>query len=251
MKWISSLIIACSMYSKIPMPKVEWNEKNMKYALCFFPLIGGVIGALLWGVGTLLYGKVSPLFFAVCMTLIPLAVTGGIHMDGFLDTVDAMASYGEREKKLEILKDPHAGAFAIIGAGCYFLWSVGIWSEGTADLLPVIACSFVLSRALSGYAVAAFVPAKQSGLVYLFHSQAQKTVVKITMAGYVVAAVTGMVLWKPVWAVAAVSGAVISFLWHRYICNHVFGGITGDLAGYFLQISELVMTTAVIVVSRL
>ncbi|MEG0720851.1 MAG: adenosylcobinamide-GDP ribazoletransferase [Lachnospiraceae bacterium] len=50
---------------------------------------------------------------------------------------------------------------------------------------------------------------------------------------------------------AAVSGAVISFLWHRYICNHVFGGITGDLAGYFLQISELVMTTAVIVVSRL
>ncbi|MDE6738305.1 MAG: adenosylcobinamide-GDP ribazoletransferase, partial [Lachnospiraceae bacterium] len=46
---INSFIIAVAMYSKIPMPKVEWNQKNMKYVLCFFPVIGLVIGALLYG----------------------------------------------------------------------------------------------------------------------------------------------------------------------------------------------------------
>ena len=44
--WIfNSLIIAIAMYSKIPMPQAEWNEKNMRYAMCFFPVVGVVIGA--------------------------------------------------------------------------------------------------------------------------------------------------------------------------------------------------------------
>ena len=41
-----SLAIAISMYSKIPVPIVEWSEKNMKYAMCFFPVVGAVTGAL-------------------------------------------------------------------------------------------------------------------------------------------------------------------------------------------------------------
>lgn len=47
MKIIKSICVAFSMYSKIPMPRVEWNEKNMKYAMCFFPLVGAVIGGLM------------------------------------------------------------------------------------------------------------------------------------------------------------------------------------------------------------
>ena len=45
---LKSLALAFSMYSKIPMPRVEWNEKNMRYALCFFPFVGAVNGALLF-----------------------------------------------------------------------------------------------------------------------------------------------------------------------------------------------------------
>ena len=37
------------MYSRIPMPNREWTEENMSYAMCFFPMIGGVIGLILWG----------------------------------------------------------------------------------------------------------------------------------------------------------------------------------------------------------
>ena len=48
MKCLESLIVAFSMYSKIPMPQITWTKENMKNTLCYFPLIGAVIGALLW-----------------------------------------------------------------------------------------------------------------------------------------------------------------------------------------------------------
>ena len=49
-----------------------------------------------------------------------------IHMDGFLDTMDALNSYGSREKKLEILKDSRTGAFAVIGFGLYLVASLAL-----------------------------------------------------------------------------------------------------------------------------
>ena len=50
-------------------------------------------------------------------------------MDGFLDTTDALSSWQPREKKLEILKDSHAGAFAIITACVYFILWLGAWDQ--------------------------------------------------------------------------------------------------------------------------
>ena len=124
MKWIHSLGIAFSMYSKIPVPKVRWTNEAMQYTFCFFPLVGVAEGALLWGMGMVLYGlrdrnRLPAIFVAIVLTILPLLVTGGIHMDGFLDTTDARRSYQEPEKKLAILKDPHTGAFALIGLGVY------------------------------------------------------------------------------------------------------------------------------------
>ncbi|HEX3021692.1 MAG TPA: adenosylcobinamide-GDP ribazoletransferase, partial [Lachnospiraceae bacterium] len=166
---IQSFIIAFSMYSKIPMPRVEWNEKNMKYSMCFFPLVGLVLGAICYAVATLLYrGELTSLSIASIMTVLPIAVTGGIHVDGLLDTIDALHSYGDREKKLAILKDPHTGAFAIIGACCYFILNLGVWSEMPKETLPVIAISYVLTRALSGFSIVTFPLAKSSGLAATF-----------------------------------------------------------------------------------
>ena len=131
--FFSPLCIAFSMYSKIPMPQVAWNEKNMRHAICFFPVVGLVIAGL-----ECLLMKWYALFFhseilRTCLILfIPLWVTGGIHADGFLDTNDALASYAEREKRLAILKDPHAGAFAIIHFAMYILLFAGV------SPLPVI-----------------------------------------------------------------------------------------------------------------
>ncbi|HAX52450.1 MAG TPA: adenosylcobinamide-GDP ribazoletransferase, partial [Lachnospiraceae bacterium] len=156
---LKSCAIAISMYSKIPVPRVEWNKKNMKYAMCFFPVVGAVLGILEFMMGKLLLKMgARTMIFAAAMTLIPILVTGGIHMDGFMDTIDALSSYGDREKKLEILKDSHAGAFAILGMCCYLLWNTSLWSQVTPRMLPVISMGYVLSRSLSGLSVAAFSP---------------------------------------------------------------------------------------------
>ena len=73
----------------------------------------------------------EPFFLAVILTVIPVFVTGGIHVDGLLDTSDALSSWQERTRRLEILKDSHAGAFAIITA---FILSSG-WVPGASYLV--------------------------------------------------------------------------------------------------------------------
>ncbi|MBO5973153.1 MAG: adenosylcobinamide-GDP ribazoletransferase, partial [Clostridia bacterium] len=89
-----SVAMAFSMFSSIPTPRVEWKDSNMKYMLCALPLVGGVIGAVmvLWYVlcDALNVGRI---LYAAGMVLIPLLVSGGIHLDGFCDTVDALASH--------------------------------------------------------------------------------------------------------------------------------------------------------------
>lgn len=246
---LESCVIAISMYSKIPMPRVEWKEKNMKYAMCFFPLVGCVNGILVFGLGNLLSRLgTGKLFFAAAMTLLPLLVTGGIHMDGYMDTLDALNSYGDKEKKLAILKDPNTGAFAVLGLAVYLLWSVALWSEASPKLLPVVALGYVLSRGLSGLSVVAFPVARDSGLAKTFQDGAKRKTVGITMVVWLLAASAAMLWYSPLLGAAVLLAAALAFWYYRGMCKRKFGGITGDLAGYFLQVCELaVLTVAVLV----
>ena len=87
---LRSLATAFSMYSSIPVPRVEWREENMRYVMCFFPLVGVVTGPAIWCWLWLCrqFGVGAPLAAVVC-TALPVLVSGGIHLDGFCDTVDA------------------------------------------------------------------------------------------------------------------------------------------------------------------
>lgn len=248
MSIINSFFIALSMYSRIPVPRVDWEKENMRYAMCFFPMIGVVIGAVMYLAGWLLdKTSVGGLFRGVVFTLIPIMITGGIHMDGFMDTMDALGSWGDREKKLEILKDSHAGAFAILGMGCYLMWSVAVWSELPTEVLRVCGVSFVLSRALSGFSVVTFPAARNSGLLKMFQDGAQKKVVRITMCLYVAAAVIMMAVMNARAMTGAVTGVMIAFLYYIVVSRKQFGGVTGDLAGFFLETAELAMFTGILV----
>ncbi len=236
------------MYSKLPMPKVEWTKENMKYVMCFFPLIGVVIGGVvsLWGYfsHSLLMSQV---FLTIVMILIPLIITGGIHMDGLLDTADALSSYQTQEKKLEILKDPHAGAFAVIICVGYYLLTFGIWYDVTPSTISILSVGFVLSRALSGLAVVTFPLAKESGLVTMFSNRAKRQVTRNSMLVYIIICVVLMIGLNLRLGLICVISALVVFVYYRYMSYKQFGGITGDLAGYFLQVCELTMAICVIV----
>ena len=249
MKWIHSLGIAFSMYSKIPVAKVRWTNEAMQYTFCFFPLVGVAEGALLWGMGMVLYGlrdrnRLPAIFVAIVLTILPLLVTGGIHMDGFLDTTDARRSYQEPEKKLAILKDPHTGAFALIGLGVYLLWSVAVWSVADRAVLPGMACAFVLSRTLSGLSVTLCKGAKKDGLAAAFHKSARERAVCVSTVCYLVGCAGVLCLTSGVLILALLTLTLAAvFGWYLWMADREFGGITGDLAGYFLQVFELAALT--------
>lgn len=240
--------IAFSMYSKIPMPESKWDEKNMRYALCFFPFVGIVIGTLfyLWFIISNKLGLNNILRSAV-FTVIPVLVTGGIHVDGFVDTMDAVNSYQSKERKLEILKDSHIGAFALITCIVYFIFNFGIVSEiRSFDSVLIIALGFVLSRTLSALSIVKFKSAKNSGLARTFKDAAQKNTVKNTMIFYIVLIALLMLYINVILGIGALIAALCAFLYYRSMSYKNFGGITGDLAGFFLQICELMIMTVVV-----
>lgn len=248
MNLLQAFAIAISMYSKIPVPGVEWNKENMRYAMCFFPVVGVVIGLVTYLAGQMMFVlSAGVVFRGAVFTLIPVIISGGIHMDGFMDTMDALGSYGDQEKKLEILKDSHAGAFAILGLGCYLVWSMAVWSEMPAELLGICCVVYTLSRALSGLSVVTFPAARNSGLLKTFQDGAQKRTVRITMVIYLILCVCVGISFGWRGTAGMLLGAGISFVYYRNVCKKQFGGVTGDLAGYFLEISELAMLTCILV----
>ena len=238
---IHSLCIAFQTYSRIPVPQAEWTEKNMKYAMCFFPLVGAVIAGIefLWRflAGLLDCGNI---LYAAIACAIPLLITGGIHMDGFCDTVDALSSHQTRERKLEILKDSHTGAFAVIFTGVWLMVDFACFTGiDNYHSLWILGFGFVLSRALSGLAVVRFRNARGSGMLNTFSDAAQKHQVQITMLCWIAAAAAGMILLGGIRGLIAAAANGLIFGYYRYLSYRQFGGITGDLAGWFLQMAEL------------
>ena len=187
------------MYSKIPMPRVEWNEKNMRYAICFFPAVGVLCGAALWLWAVLAQATgMSGVLFAAIAACLPILVTGGIHMDGYLDTVDALSSHQTCEKKLAIMKDANCGAFAVIYGGVYLLAYAGFAYEVFAAGHILLICPlFVLSRALSGLCAVNLPNARKSGMLCAFTSCVQRRTATVALTLVGLAAAAGMVWMSP------------------------------------------------------
>ena len=248
---LKSFIIAFSIYSKIPVPQFEWKEEDMKYMLCFFPWIGAVIGGCVyfWNhlCGIFNVGAMCHILIGVA---IPLMITGGFHVDGFMDTMDAFHSYQPKEKKLEILKDSHIGAFAVIMLVLYGMVYMGAFSEIVdKSLLRIVCGGFFLARCLSGISVVSFQPAKKDGILYLFASRSQKVIVKWALYLQSIACICFM-LWQSLYeGVIVVVAAFFVFVYYFYRTQKELGGITGDTAGYFVLICEVSMMIVAAVIN--
>lgn len=243
---LQTIAVAFAMFSAVPVPQFDWNEKNMRYSLCAFPLVGVLCGVL-WCVCASL--PLPAMVRAAGFCLIPIWVTGGIHLDGYADTCDALCSYGDTQKKLDILKDPHCGAFAVIRLCSYFTLYFALCAcvRFTPRVGLIWLLALVLERCLSGYAVAAFPMAKNTGLAHTFATAADRRRVKaalLTMSvcvGSIMACMGGGLLVL----------AALAALWrYRAVAVKQFGGVTGDLAGWFLQRAELWMLAALLLSGR-
>lgn len=241
MQMIKSLIIAFSLYSIIPVPQFKWEDKDMRYMMCFFPLIGAVIGAIvyLWNYvcGILDIGDICYTFVGAA---IPLIITGGFHVDGFMDTMDAFHSYKPKEEKLKILKDSHIGAFAVIMFALYGIIYIGAFSEiKDKNILLIICCGFFLSRCLSGISVVSFPTAKKNGLLYQFADGSDKKTVKWCLIIQAVICMIIMIMQSAFTGALTVLTAIITFIYYYHRTKKELDGITGDTAGYFVLICEI------------
>lgn len=241
MRFFEPIWVALSTYSAVPVPQFEWNEKNMKYAICWFPVVGILCGGalFLWDVLAKALNISSLLFSAVAVCL-PLLITGGIHMDGYMDTVDALSSHQSRERKLEIMKDPNCGAFAVIYCGIYLLLNLGLLYElYERDCIAALCPIFLLSRTLSALCAVNLPNARRSGMLCAYTKNTERKTANIALWILLILMSFTLIFLSVTVGGMAVLAALCAVLCYRAMTLRLFGGVTGDTSGFFLQICEL------------
>lgn len=240
---IKSMAITFAMYSKLPVRSFEWKKENMKYCLLFLPVVGIVEGIFLV-LFSIFFSKlkVNEFLVAAILTSFPILYTGGIHMDGFLDTMDALGSNQTREKKLSILKDSNSGAFAIIGGLVYIiLYFASMLSIKSFTKICILAVAYMLIRAYSALALTVFKNARGNGLAFEFADKSLIYINRIVLLLFIGFGSVAMIAVSVNYGLLCAIATFLVFLFYRVKSFEEFGGITGDLAGYFLQLAELVV----------
>jgi adenosylcobinamide-GDP ribazoletransferase len=214
--------------------------------------VGLFVALALWGwqalCGALSIGQT---LFAAGVTLIPILVSGKIHMDGYCDTIDALSSNASPERRREILKDPHTGAFAIIGVCIYILAYFALASEleRTAQTLSLLCITQVLTRALSALCLLLFPSNGSNGLGELFKTSSARAALAILIIVFITCA-AGLVAVSPIAGGAMALAAVLTGAYVYFMSKRAFGGMSGDLAGFCLQLAQLMMLGALILVQK-
>lgn len=241
------------MFSILPMPRVEWKKENMRYMLACLPFVGIVIAAILlvWMLvcRALHFGSV---LFAAGMTILPAVISGGIHLDGFADTADALSSHAPPERKREILKDSHTGAFAVLYLIGFFLLYAAFCTELGQSVKSVllVGITHVLARAVGAFASVSFSVSGNTGLLATFLDAAQKKSVWV-LGIWMLLSVVGLAVLSPLSAGICLLISLLC-LWGVYsMSKKQFGGMSGDIAGYLITLSELMMLLGIVVVERL
>jgi adenosylcobinamide-GDP ribazoletransferase len=248
----TAIVSAFSTFSVLPTPRVEWNAYSLRNVLAALPLVGVAIGGFLclfyWIFGLVGFPAV---LYAVAFTILPVALSGGIHLDGFADTVDALSSHAAPEKKRAILKDPHCGAFAVIGVGCYLLTYFGLCAALPLDwkTAGLLAITHVLSRAVGSLLSLLLPSSPQTGMQQAFRESAGGSSLWILIA-WIVLALGGAAALSPLAAGGMLAAGVLVFFGIRHTAKKQFEGMSGDLAGYGISLAAAAMLLAIVLSER-
>ena len=190
--------------------------------------IFGALWLIFWAVLSEL-SELSAIFRGFLMTLLTLGLTGGLHLDGLMDTCDAVFSHRDRDTRLKILSDTHAGSFAVMGCIVILLGKTLLFSELlTLDVNPVMIP--VYSRLGMAVLLNNLPFAKSGGLAVMLgsaRSRKHNVFFAVIMILLLLAAskIHGVIF-------------VVSLIFWGYMCMKIFGGITGDLLGFYVEMSE-------------
>ena len=235
-----AFLMCLSMFSIIPCPQV-WDEVAFGLVIPLLPVVGAIIGALWYGFYILLAWLHTPLVLCTGLLLLfPLFISGFIHIDGMMDTSDAIFSRASLEKRRAILKDPNVGAFAVIALCVYLLLgfsSVYTVLENSVNTMPLLTIP-ILARCVSGTALLNCDPISETGFAASFKQNTKPAHIAVLMVIAACCLLLGFISGDNVSLVIlfGLIAAGICLAWH---CTRQLGGISGDLCGFIITGSEL------------
>ena len=233
-QYFNAFFMCQSMFCAIPCPMKIWDENARDKQLLFLPFIGAEIGLLWFALAKLCLFLSIPLFLtAFILAVYPFVISGYIHLDGFMDVTDAVKSYRSLEKRREILKDSHVGAFAVIGCIILFIGQFAVFASMKLTNAAALIFIPIVSRCCSSLVLNTFKKISESQYVGVAKNKSQ--IVVLTAQLLLILVLSFIVCGKKAIAVLAVIAGYALALSKAY---KSLEGVNGDVAGYALTISE-------------
>ena len=212
----------------------------------YFPLVGLLLGALIAGLDALLRLALPPMLTAALLVVALAVATRALHLEGFLDACDGLLGGQTPERRLEIMRDPHVGAFAVVGGICLALTKWASLAALPPPLrLPVLLLFPCVSRWGMTLVMGLFPYARDQGLGAAFDPgrgrwQLVAAGGTALAAGALLAGGLGLALLAVATGVAWLLG-----LWVR----RLLGGLTGDTYGAVNELVEVVVLVLAVALS--
>jgi len=235
---MKSLIAALQFLTICPfVSNIQCSGRQIGRSTPYFPLVGIIIGGAAALLDHAAIHFFPPLLASAITVIAMIAASGALHMDGLGDTADGFLSSRPRERILEIMKDSHAGAMAVITIGCVIVLKIAaLASIPVGFRLPVVFLMPLAGRCALVFHLAVLDYARAGGLATLFVENRRKrdpmvALIILAAAGWFCSGQLGMLI----------AGLVIVVtLVFSYWCKAKIGGFTGDTLGASCEIIELI-----------
>lgn len=230
-------LIALTFFTRIPLPvpkDITTEEFTRSYR--YYPLVGLVLGLLLWLLAKALIPYYPPLVLGAILLGAELMLTGGIHLDGFMDSMDGLLSARPPERILEIMKDSRVGAHASMALVGLLLLKFALLASLSPSMLSILIVMPMLSRWVFQIGVIGFPYARSQGLGKGFHEASHW--IPFLLSGGVICGISFFLLGLAGPLAFGVSALIITLMASR--TSTLLGGLTGDLYGAFIELSEVI-----------
>jgi adenosylcobinamide-GDP ribazoletransferase len=227
--------LAFGMLTILPFFNVHrFSKAATGYAVMFYPLVGALLGGILWLVYTLLLPYFPEPHLKIFLLVLWTLLTGALHLDGFSDTVDGL--YVPKERAKEVMKDPHVGGMGMVFTVLLlFFKGSALWYFDAIWLLPLL---LMLSRYNAALAIYLFPYITEAGM----GTPAKAAFTKRQLAVSTLLLLPLLLFTPKGWLLLAVS---LPTLWlvARFF-NRRLGGFSGDVYGFLIEVTELVLLNA-------
>lgn len=243
---VTGVLLCLQFFTSIPVKKqLPLTAKSVTAMYASMPLLGLLIGIASICIIQIndYYFHFSTLLLTIFIIIATIMITGGLHVDGLIDTGDAFFSYKDQQKRLEILDDPRVGAFGVLTIICALFLKVGFIYEALSrdvHLLYFIAIP-ILARLAMLYYFATMKTAKTSGLAAYFKGLVNVKQLIIICTSFLFV-LFGVFIYIGQWnIVALVLFMLVIIVLYRHWTMKNFGGMTGDLLGALYEGTEILL----------